>query len=54
MPSMGMRVRVGIMPMTPQYAAGMRTEPMVSVPMAMVHRWSATAAAEPPLEPPGV
>ena len=41
------------MPTTPQSAAGCRIEPPVSVPSASGARPAATAAAEPPLEPPG-
>src|SRR5262245_6268907 len=37
----------------PQHAAGLRIEPPVSVPVAPGHRNAATAAPEPPLEPPG-
>jgi hypothetical protein len=38
----------------PQYAAGWRMEPPVSLPRAMWQKPAATAAALPPLEPPGV
>jgi hypothetical protein len=41
------------MPVTPQNAAGWRMEPPVSVPVAAGTRRAATAAAEPPEEPPG-
>ncbi len=41
------------MPATPQKAAGCRMEPPVSDPSDTVARLAATAAAEPPLEPPG-
>jgi hypothetical protein len=37
----------------PQRAAGWRTEPPVSVPSAPRHSPAATAAALPPLDPPG-
>src|SRR5262245_48112456 len=37
----------------PQQAAGLRIEPPVSVPVAPGHRNAATAAPDPPLEPPG-
>ena len=37
----------------PQNAAGWRIEPPVSVPVAPTHRCAATAAADPPEEPPG-
>src|SRR4030095_8929125 len=36
----------------PQHAAGLRIEPPVSVPVAPGQRKAATAAPEPPLEPP--
>ena len=36
----------------PQRAAGIRTEPAVSVPIAATHIPEATAAAEPDDEPP--
>ena len=41
------------MPVTPQSAAGWRIEPPVSVPLAAGARRAATAAAEPPEDPPG-
>src|SRR6185312_8553410 len=41
-PSVGTRWRLGLNPVTPQRAAGMRTEPPVSVPMAISHIPSAT------------
>src|SRR6476661_3391336 len=41
------------MPTMPQSAAGWRIEPPVSVPIAHGARPAATAAALPPLEPPG-
>jgi len=41
------------MPTTPQYDAGCRIEPPVSEPSAQKHSFAATAAAEPPEEPPG-
>ena len=41
------------MPTVPVNAAGWRIEPPVSVPVAPRHRCAATAAAEPPDEPPG-
>ncbi len=40
-------------PTIPQSAAGWRIEPPVSVPIAHGTRPAATAAAEPPDEPPG-
>src|SRR5574341_889333 len=44
---------VGLSPTTPHSDAGWRTEPPVSVPMAHTACPAATAAALPPLEPPG-
>ena len=44
--------QLGRMPVTPQKAAGIRTEPAVSVPSAASTRPAATAAPLPPLEPP--
>jgi hypothetical protein len=44
---------VGLMPVMPQKLAGWRIEPPVSVPVAAGSRRAATAAAEPPDEPPG-
>ena len=41
------------MPVTPHMAAGWRTEPPVSVPVVSGTSPAATAAAEPPDEPPG-
>ena len=38
----------------PQCAAGMRTDPPVSVPSAPAHSRAATAAPEPPDDPPGM
>src|ERR1700686_1278922 len=54
MPSQEMRPQLGFRPATPQRDAGMRMEPPVSVPMLPWQRPAATAAAEPPLEPPGM
>jgi hypothetical protein len=39
-------------PTTPQQAAGIRIDPAESVPSAASARPAASAAAEPPLEPP--
>src|SRR5947199_8344618 len=47
------RPYVGLTPTTPQNAAGCRTEPPVSEPSAMSTIPAATAAADPPLDPPG-
>ncbi len=44
---------MGLMPTMPVSAAGWRIEPPVSVPTAPRQRPAATAAAEPPDEPPG-
>jgi len=44
---------VGFIPTIPQSAAGCRMEPPVSDPRDQGTCRSATAAAEPPLEPPG-
>src|SRR3954464_12060032 len=44
---------VGLCPTSPVTAAGWRIEPPVSVPIAQGARPPATAAAEPPEEPPG-
>ena len=41
------------MPAMPHMAAGWRIEPPVSVPSVPAHRQAATAAADPPDEPPG-
>ena len=53
-PDKGYAWRVGLRPTTPQAAAGWRIEPPVSVPVAAGARPAATAAAEPPEDPPGV
>ena len=52
-PSVGTRCRLGLKPTRPHKDAGMRTEPPVSVPMAMSHMPSATATGAPAEEPPG-
>ena len=44
---------VGFSPTSPQNAAGMRIDPPPSVPVASGTRPAASAAALPPLEPPG-
>ena len=49
-----MRPREGLRPTTPQQLDGMRTEPPPSEPCANPHNPAATAAAAPPLDPPGV
>ena len=48
------RPRVGFSPTRPVHAAGMRIEPPPSLPCASGTMPPATAAAAPPLEPPGV
>src|SRR5207253_5276748 len=45
---------VGLMPTHPTRAAGWRIDPPVSVPSAPGTKRAATAAADPPEEPPGV
>jgi hypothetical protein len=47
------RPRLGFSPTSPQADAGIRIEPPASVPCASGAIPAATAAAEPPLEPPG-
>ena len=49
-----MRPWVGRMPYSPQWLAGARTEPPVSVPSAKSHRALDTAEAEPHDEPPAM
>src|SRR5688572_25988683 len=54
-PSMGpvgVRPRVGLSPKIPQHDAGMRIDPPPSPPPAIGTIPAATAAADPPLEPP--
>ena len=48
-----MRPRWGFRPNSPHHAAGIRIEPAPSEPSAAPTRPAATAAALPPLEPPG-
>src|SRR5262245_3022998 len=48
------RPREGLMPKRPQQDDGIRIEPPPSLPWASGARPAATAAAAPPLEPPGV
>ena len=52
-PSVGMRCRLGLKPTIPHNAAGIRTEPPVSLPMAISQRPSEAATAAPADEPPG-
>src|SRR3546814_15030412 len=49
-----MRPWVALSATSPQRAAGIRTEPAASVPIAACPIPAAKPAAEPPLEPPGV
>lgn len=53
-PVVGTRPSVGLMPTMPLRAAGTRPEPAVSVPRAMSAMPSATATADPELEPPEI
>ncbi len=50
----GTRARVGLRPNSPQQEAGIRIEPPPSLACAIGTTPAATAAAEPPDEPPGV
>ena len=50
----GTRSRWGLSPNSPQHAAGIRIEPAPSAASAAGTIPAATAAADPPLEPPGV
>ena len=54
MPSVETSPNDGLNPTTPQQAAGMRIEPPESVPSAASTSPAASAAAEPPLDPPAV
>ena len=53
-PARETRPNVGLSPNTPHSAAGTRIEPLVSVPSESGTRPAATAAAEPPEEPPAM
>ena len=53
-PSRGTRRAVGLKPVRPQSAAGIRTEPPVSVPIAAAAMPSLTETAAPDDEPPGM
>src|SRR5260221_12720514 len=44
---------VGLIPTTPLIEAGQRIDPFVSVPIATAHRFAATAAPDPELDPHG-
>ena len=52
MPRIGTVPRVGFTVEVPHIAEGMRSDPAVSVPVAAGVMRAASAAAEPPLEPP--
>src|SRR5215468_6253121 len=52
-PERDTRPYVGLIPTTPQNAAGRRMEPPVSVPRLAGTSRAATAAPEPPDDPPG-
>ena len=54
MPQREQRPYVGLHPTMPQNEAGVRIEPPVSDPVAAMHSPAATAAAEPPEDPPGI
>jgi hypothetical protein len=45
---------VGLIDETPESAAGIRSDPAVSVPMAAGTMRAASAAADPPLDPPAI
>src|SRR6516165_8326338 len=47
------RARLGLSPTSPHIDDGMRIEPPMSLPCATATIPAATAAADPPLEPPG-
>ena len=49
-----MRPKLGLSPTTPDHEAGIRTEPPMSVPSASGTHPEATAAPDPPEDPPGV
>ena len=53
-PSMGTRRAVGLKATSPQTAAGIRTEPAVSEPIAATAMPSVTEMAAPDEEPPGI
>ncbi len=48
------RAKGGLRPTTPQSAAGILTEPPVSLPIAPAQSAADVAAPDPPLEPPGI
>src|SRR5437588_11793148 len=51
-PPMSTLPKAGLNPATPHSHAGMRIEPPVSLPIAQSHIPAATAAADPPQDPP--
>ena len=51
-PPIGTRPCVGLIELMPHIAAGMRTDPAVSVPVVTGTIRAASAAADPPLDPP--
>src|SRR5688500_8951313 len=53
-PAVLMRPYVGLSPTQPHNAAWFRRLPPVSLPVAAVTRPAATAAADPPLDPPAM
>src|SRR4051812_40732000 len=53
-PAVGTNPNVGLNPTTPQHAAGARIDPAVSEPSAASATPAASAAAEPPLDPPAI
>ena len=53
-PRSGINPNDGFSPKTPQKFAGWRTEPAMSLPSSRPVKPAASAAAEPPDEPPGV
>ena len=53
MPPRPIRPKVGLSPTQPQRLAGIRIDPPVSEPSAPAQSPAATAAPEPPLDPPG-
>ena len=53
-PTLGTRAMVGLKPVMPQNAAGMRQDPPVSDPIVAAAIPSATLTAPPEVEPPGM
>ena len=53
-PVLEINPKEGLYPTTPQYDAGLITDPFVCVPTERGAMYAATAAAEPLDEPPGV